>query len=1318
MLPRGIQSKLRSLRNLLRRLTVFAGVSRVVLIAVGLAALCLLMDWTWHLPPAWRLAFGIGALAGVGAAAVWFLARPALVPMPDDQLALLFERQFPELSDVLVSGVQLARHRGPASAEMAEAVVRSAEAAAAGVDARHVPRLRKVGRLGLAAAGALAATTMFCIVAPASARIFAARYLSPYGPARWPRNTELVLRVAGSPDGEVSVAKGDDVDVTVTAVKARRSRMWTAPKTVWLEYETASGDRQQRPLRRSKDRIYRAYFNEVTEDMVLRVRAREATPAEARVRVVEMPRVEAVWLALEYPEYTGLPPTTPGRSTGEVRAVEGTRVRVRIRANKPLRPDGARIVIDPTGPVTMRPVNGADGPTHEGEFVLAAGMTRFRIHITDAAGLENREPETFPLRVLVDRPPQVEITKPGGPTRCTPYAVVPLEIAAKDDFALKSAWLRYALDPKAEPVESPFEDMEAGAEELTLARRWDLSELGVKVGRTISYRAEADDFRNVFPAGSEQLRQVGRSDEYYITIVSPADLASELDQRLFALRDEVKKVRTRQEGDRRQVNDLLRKISEGRPMTNDDRSAAADAENVQRELGRTVRRIADEVGRVRERMQDNRIGSFADRRRLDDVRTTLDDVARASMPRAADFIKGARKDLASREGRDSLSSAAGIQKNVLERLDKVLTAMSHNEDIDNLVRTARELLRKERAVRDATAEFARRPGTFGTQPDALKPADLAALNLLVRRQSSARDDMRHLEQDMLTVHKRLKEEDPRRAELVRQAQTQAAEDRIRLSMEDAAAKLAANRTGLAASHEDAAIAGLERLLRTLENAREESGGDDALDQVLNDVRDALEDVRRLRRQQEGHARDAGEINRDAERESRLKQLRRELHALRQQQDKTADQARDPARLESLAREETELAAETDRLGRDLDKAAKDAADRQAPEAAPVRAAEKAVGDAASRMRAAGQHMQGGDARAAPQTAAQAAAKLADAERHLDEALEAAEARRPEKTREVALKQGVTRKETETTLDKLRRTAKECQTVSREASEGLGKAAGQVGEAGECMGRAHARLDRNDTVQGEQAAREAAKKLAEAEDTLAKLRDDLERQQKEQKLLDLIAELQPMLEKQIEINDETRRIDAATARDNVPQPSRPDQVRLGQLAADESALATKAQALLRRIEGEDAPVFAWGFRRAGADMEEVRERLAAFQTDAYTQDLEKDIADTLRMLVDALKREQSRMREGGGGGGGGGGDGRKPVLVPPYAQLKLLKARELVIHNQTKRIDLKRLIRPDQKLSPLEVKRVRRLAEEQAQLGELTTKLADALERALNEAEEE
>ena len=1316
MIPSRIGNKISALRTILRRLILLAGVSRVLLVALGLAAFCLLVDWTFHLSAWWRLAFAAGSLAGTSAATYVFLLRPMRVPMPDDQLALLFERRFPELSDVLVSAIQLAGGGAPASRDMIEAVIRDAEARSERLQPDVVPRPKRIRRLALCAGAALALALACGLWAPMSAHVFAARFLNPFGPAQWPRDTQLLVEVSGAAvqeGSEIAAASGEDVSVKVSAVNARGSRLWKAPRIVRLDYRYAQGSADSVQMRRAAGNVYQTHFGELLGDLTLTARASGARPVTVRIRAVQMPRVEEVWLSFTYPDYTRLAPEGPSQSLTQVRALAGTTVKVQIKANKTLANDGARLVTDPAGRVPMHRATSpvARDATHEGNLTLRKGMRWFRVELVDTQGLTNRNPRTFQLQVLEDKPPRVRILEPGRQVRCTPYALVRLKADVRDDLALSSAWLSYAPGPKEARQVKPFKLASEPPREAVLDFEWDISELGVKVGQSISYRAEAADFCDVFPPGSTQKQQVGRSDEYYIRIVSAADLASELDQKLYALRDQVKRAKRRQEADRLKIGELLRKMSEGQPMANADRAAASDAENVQRELARALTRVATEVARVRQRMQDNRIGSFADRRRLEDTGNTLTKVADRDVPRAAQFIKAARKDLPSRDGRDNLRSASGIQAEIIKQLAKVIARMSHNEDIDNLVRAARKLLRGQRRIKKETGDFFRR-GTFGIAPTQLKPADLAALNLLVRSQKAAKDDMRNLEQDMLNVFERLKSGDPKRAELVRQAQVQASRDQIRPLMEDASSALAANKIGDAAGKQDAAIKGLARLLEMLENAREQSGSDELLQQAINDVKSALEQVGRLLKEQQGHVGDAAEINKDVAQARRLKQLRRELRRLRAEQDKMNAAAKGAEDVKKLAGAEDKLAGEADRVSRQLGNESSEAAKRRAPQSDALAKASRAASDAKAEMSGAKSKMQKGDADQAGRSGKQASDRLQEAERQIARALDAMEKSRLAQARETALKQRETSTQADTVFRNLKQLAKENENTSQAAAKGLNEAGDQVGEAQKSMKSAHSRLDQNDTVQGEKDATKARDRLAEAQDRLKKLRDQLERQQKEQKLLDLIAELQPMLERQITINDETLRIDGETAAEKLAEPARPNQVRLGQLAADESSLASKARDLLKKVEGENAPVFVWGFQKLIKDLQEAKDRLAQFKTDAYTQDVEKDIADTLRMLIDALKREQRRTRQGGGGGGGGGGG--KPMLVPPSAQLKLLKARELEIHTKTKRIELKRLMRPGKPPSGLEKRRVKRLADEQAKLADLTTKLAEALEREVQE----
>lgn len=150
-----------------------------------------------------------------------------------------------------------------------------------------------------------------------------------------------------------------------------------------------------------------------------------------RIEVADLPVVEDVELALDYPAWTNLPSTT--QDHGDVAGVEGTRVGTRIRASLPL--DDAHLVVndqeldldDGVGMFTVEaPGTWHVAVRHRGEVV--------------------RISDEYLIDLLHDRPPEVEFTFPGRDRSATAIEEVALRFSAKDDFGIESLTVRYAIN--------------------------------------------------------------------------------------------------------------------------------------------------------------------------------------------------------------------------------------------------------------------------------------------------------------------------------------------------------------------------------------------------------------------------------------------------------------------------------------------------------------------------------------------------------------------------------------------------------------------------------------------------------------------------------------------------------------------------------------------------------------------------------------------------------------------------------------------------------------------------------------------------------
>ena len=204
-----------------------------------------------------------------------------------------------------------------------------------------------------------------------------------------------------------------------------------------------------------------------------------------RIEVADLPVVEDVELALDYPAWTNLPGTT--QDHGDVAGVEGTRVGARIRASLPL--GDAHLVVN------------------NREVDLDAGIGAFTVEAPGAwhvavrhRGEVVRISDEYLIDLVQDRPPEVEFTFPGRDRSATAIEEVALRFSARDDFGVESLTVRYAVngsDWTSVDRESMTVEREADASHMILLE--DLAvgdeQRPIRPGDVVSIHAVARDDR-------------------------------------------------------------------------------------------------------------------------------------------------------------------------------------------------------------------------------------------------------------------------------------------------------------------------------------------------------------------------------------------------------------------------------------------------------------------------------------------------------------------------------------------------------------------------------------------------------------------------------------------------------------------------------------------------------------------------------------------------------------------------------------------------------------------------------------------------------
>ena len=227
----------------------------------------------------------------------------------------------------------------------------------------------------------------------------------------------------------------------------------------------------------------------------------------------------------------------------------------------------------------------------------------------------------------------------------------------------------------------------------------------------------------------------------------------------------------------------------------------------------------------------------------------------------------------------------------------------------------------------------------------------------------------------------------------------------------------------------------------------------------------------------------------------------------------------------------------------------------------------------------------------------------------------------------------------------------------------------IGRAGNAQNSAISALRSNtpDADAAQQSQRGALQHLRNALEEAQRLDEQAAQRQAEQARDALRKQYESMLETQSTIHDET----VALGDDDLGRRQR-SQARA--LAARQGELRDELLAMADQHEGlSEAPIFTLAHAQLDRLMAQSGAGLEERRIETRTNQSQRQAMTILASLVEVLQEQQQQQDESdfedgssGGGEGGGQGGGEQPV-IPPVAELKLLRSMQQLVADQTRAI---------------------------------------------------
>ncbi|MFH1745624.1 MAG: hypothetical protein ABIG44_01135 [Planctomycetota bacterium] len=677
-----IFTPLARLRRRCRLYLHLEGVRILLIVMVGLSGLQLVLDRWLRMTTGQRLLLSLCLLL----VWLWILYRrvwrPLRCPLPDDMLAALVDRKYPELADRFTTAVQFAGGaRGRASPRLVQAVLTEACDSASVVSFLTVLNHRRARKRARDILIMLVALMLVGWLMPVGAGTWFQRnwLLSA---VNWPQHTHIWPE-GFDQAGRRRMARGDMVEISAMVIGAM-------PTRATLQWWTPAGNRGHETMSQVGERGLVVAIGQLAEDIHFRIVGGDERTREYVIEAVERPRIMHTVARVQPPAYTRMAPIELEQQT-VLEVLFGATLEIQADLNKPV--EHAAFVATDGTPAPCVVLPGVDA--ERGPFALVywpepvSGSYSFELR--DQDGLRNRDPVRYTLRVVADRAPQVRMELTDVGEMVTPTAELPIDLLVDDSYGLAAVRVIVQAAEQAERTVA-VPDFSAGSRRFSIEFGLAVAATGVSPGDRLRVWAEADDLD---PRGPN----VGTAPVTTLRVVSRDEFLAEMARQELVLRQEFERLASAQ----RKLSDALQRILEGvedgQPLeTALDRRLAGLGRSQAAQAARCLA-LGRGFARVLAQMRTSHVARPEDEQRIKErVIIPLGQLAQEAIPAASRTLDALRAGVEPR----SRAEATLSQEEVLRRMQDILANMLEWEGYQQALTLLEEVIDAQATIRAET----------------------------------------------------------------------------------------------------------------------------------------------------------------------------------------------------------------------------------------------------------------------------------------------------------------------------------------------------------------------------------------------------------------------------------------------------------------------------------------------------------------------------------------------------------------------------------------------------------------------------------------
>lgn len=498
-------------------------------------------------------------------------------------------------------------------------------------------------------------------------------------------------------------------------------------------------------------------FENVRYPFRYRISSEVVTTRWFDVTLVDRPLVQQVNLRLAYPAYSRIPSQALDPNVGDVTALAGTRVDVRI-ALAGATTVQAEMQFESGQTIPME----VDGNEARAPFVVR-GPDAWQVRLRSADGIENIDPITYRVESLPDGAPSVALLAPGTLVDLNDDRSVSLLSHITDDFGFSRLVLHYRLsDSRFGAVSETFSSIDIPLPfpfqlDQEVAHDWDIvaqTALDPVPGDVIDYYMEVWDNDAFQGAKSAQSRV------YQLRMPSLAERFERLDDAEDDTEKSIEELLDEADEARKQFEELREELLENPEAGFHEERLLEQLQEKQDNLTESLDAVSQKMEELAQQMQNNDMVSEETMDMFEQLQEVVEEVRTPELMEALQNLQQAMQNMDLNQMQEALEQFEFSEEMYQERLERTLDLFKQfrvQQDMEEIEERAQDLAETEDQLAEETAKLENEQEAEEASGDNQQPQERN--EELAREQERAAEDMKALEEKMEEVLERMRELD-------------------------------------------------------------------------------------------------------------------------------------------------------------------------------------------------------------------------------------------------------------------------------------------------------------------------------------------------------------------------------------------------------------------------------------------------------------------------------------------------------------------------------------------------------------------------------